>query len=142
MGWVALEPLTRDERIALIGGWHAESVRGDDMVYGVFLDGSPIGGTGLHRRLGPTTLEIGYWIHVNHTRQGYATELARGLTDAAFAHPGIDTVEIHHDEANAESAGVPKKLGFTLARKTQREPTAPAETGVEWQWTMAKRDWA
>ena len=64
-----------------------------------------------------------------------------GLTDAAFAHPGIDTVEIHHDEANAASAGVPKKLGFTLARKALREPTAPAETGVEWQWTMGKRDW-
>lgn len=141
MAWAALEPLPRNERTALIDGWHAESSSGDDVVYGVFLDGTPIGGTGLHRRLGPRTLEIGYWIHVDHLRQGYATELTRGLTTAAFGYPGIACVGIHHDEANTASADVPRKLGFTLVRKQPREPTAPAETGIEWQWAMRKADW-
>ncbi len=56
---------------------------GDDATYGVFAGDEIVGGTGLHRRAGPDTLEIGYWIHVDHVGRGYATELAAALTDLA-----------------------------------------------------------
>ncbi len=122
----------------MAANWEA----GGDSVLGVFREGQPIGGTGLHRRLGPDVLEIGYWIDAAHTGNGFATELVRALTTAAFAVPGIPRVEIHHDEANVASGAIPRRRGFTLARQDERQPTAPAEVGVEYQWVMWREDWS
>ncbi len=117
MPWAAFEPLPIEERRALITRWDQEWEAGGDVVLGVFLDGTPIGGTGLHRRIGPDGLEIGYWIHADHTRQGYATEVAAALTDLAFTVDGITRVEIHHDQANVASQGVPRTLGYEYVTK-------------------------
>jgi RimJ/RimL family protein N-acetyltransferase len=72
-----------------------------------------LGSTGLHTRRGPQAREIGYWIHVDHVGQGYATEASAALTKVAFKIDGMDRVEIHCDPANLASAAVPKKLGYT-----------------------------
>lgn len=150
MPWIADEPLGRGERLALMSEWEAAWASGGDAIYGAFLRPDPtahdtdpvvIGGTGLHRRLGPGGLEVGYWVHAHHIRQGYATEIARAMTDAAFEDPDIDHVEIHHDRANEPSAGIPRKLGFTYVGYTEHEPTAPAESGVECAWRTTRPDW-
>ena len=108
---------------------------------GVFLDGDAIGGTGLHRRVGPRAIEIGYWIDGDHARNGYATELTAGLTTTALALDDIDTVHVHVDEANEASAGVPSNLGFTLQRVDERDPEAPGESGRLGIWTMDADAW-
>jgi len=60
MPWIAAEPLPPEERRTLITGWAEARATGGDAVYGIFLpDGTAIGGTGLHRRIGPDGLEIG-----------------------------------------------------------------------------------
>lgn len=71
-----------------------------------------IGGCGLHGRLGPHGLEIGYWVHVDRIGQGIATDLARALTEAAFAIEGIERVRIQCEDTNVRSARVPEKLGY------------------------------
>lgn len=109
---------------------------------GIFKDAVVIGSAGLHRRVGPDAVEIGYWIHVDHTRNGYATEVAKALTAAAFDVPGIDRVEIHHDKANIASAGVPQRLGFKLVEETPDEVDAPGEAGIECRWVITRPDWA
>lgn len=76
-------------------------------------DTEVLGGCGLHGRLGPHGLEIGYWVHVDHSGRGLATEASRALTDAAFGIPGIERVRIRCEERNAASARVPEKLGYT-----------------------------
>ncbi len=103
---------------------------GDDFLYVLRpAEGGPVlGSFGLHRRLGPDALEIGYWLHVDHTGRGYATAAAAALTRAALAMAGIDRVEIHTDETNTASAAVPQRLGYRLARVDQRPPEAPAES--------------
>ncbi|MBV8949395.1 MAG: GNAT family N-acetyltransferase, partial [Actinobacteria bacterium] len=60
------------------------------------------------------------------------------LTDAAFGVDGIDRVEIHCDETNAASAGVPRRLGFALEAIVPRPPEAPAETGREMVWVATR----
>jgi ribosomal-protein-serine acetyltransferase len=117
-------------------------VDGGDASYGVFLGAVPVGGCGLHRRRGPGVLEIGYWVHVDHVRQGYATEMAAGLTTAAFGVAGIERVEIHHDRANVASRGVPERLGFRFAGESPDEATAPGEEGVDWAWQMPREGWS
>ncbi|MGO8877871.1 MAG: GNAT family N-acetyltransferase [Acidimicrobiales bacterium] len=100
--------------------------------------GRILGSCGLHGRLGHGALEIGYWVDVRHTRRGIARLAAALLTETAFALPGIERVEIHHDKANVASAGVPASLGFQHDATIVDEPEAPGEVGVEIQWTMAR----
>src|SRR5829696_6823915 len=100
MPWIAFEPVSREDRLDRIKAWHVDRSIGGDAVYGIFLDGTIVGGTGFHRRIGDGGLEIGYWIHVDHVRRGYARETSRALTITAFEQPEIDRVEIHHDRGN------------------------------------------
>jgi ribosomal-protein-serine acetyltransferase len=81
-------------------------------------------------------------VHAAHTRRGLATRAALALTGVAFALPGIRSVEIKHDRANAASRGVPVKLGYVLAGKEVRSPRAPAETGTFLVWRVTRESWA
>jgi RimJ/RimL family protein N-acetyltransferase len=136
MPWIAHEPSTVDDRIALFRGWEEARLAGQDVTYGLFFDGEVIGGTGLHGRIGPGGLEIGYWVTAERTRQGVATEAARALTGVAFRRPGVDRIEIHHDQDNVASAGIPRALGFEMVERRAVEPTAPGESGVHWIWRL------
>jgi ribosomal-protein-serine acetyltransferase len=141
MAWIAEEPVPLERRRARIVEWEHDWSRGGDVILGVFLDGRVAGGGGLHRRIGEGGLEIGYWIHAAYLRRGLATRAARLLTDAAFTVPGITRVEIHHDEANLASAGVPRNLGFEWIDETPDEPEAPAEVGIEGRWRIDREAW-
>jgi RimJ/RimL family protein N-acetyltransferase len=141
MPWIASEPLDRQARLDLIDRWHADRSSGADAVFGVFRGDTVVGGCGLHRRAGPDTLEIGYWIHVDHIRQGFATEVATTLTTTAFEDPAIAFVEIHHDRANAASAGVPRKLGYALAAVRPDAIEAPGEVGIDCCWRIGRHEW-
>jgi len=78
--------------------------------------GQFVGGCGLMPRVGPTALEIGYWVHAGYHRRGIATEAARMLTNAGLAIPGVLSIEIHCDAGNIASASVARTLGFQLDR--------------------------
>ncbi len=88
-----------------------------------------LGVIGLHRRIGPGAIEIGYWTHVAQAGRGYMTAAARAITQAAAALHDVERVEIHTDEANVRSAAIPSKLGYRLDRIDCRRPEAPAESG-------------
>ena len=142
MPWASADPLPTADRIRWIAEVNAEWERGGDVVLGIFLTGAPIGGAGLHRRAGPDTLEIGYWLHVDHLGRGYVTEVAAALTDAAFTLPDIEFVEIHHDRANHASRGVPERLGYRLIdeRESTTEPS-PGEERVNCCWRVGRAEW-
>ena len=55
--------VTVEERRTTLARWEREWDTGGDLVYGLFLGPLVAGGFGLHRRIGPTGLEIGYWVH-------------------------------------------------------------------------------
>jgi ribosomal-protein-serine acetyltransferase len=141
MSWIAHEPLSVTERRALIDSWDQEWLPGGDVMMGVFVDGAVAGGCGLHRRIGPGGLEIGYWTARRFLRQGIATTAAGLLIDAAFSDPAITRVEIHHDQANRASAGVPRKLGLRLAGEGVDEIQAPGESGISCEWQITRQQW-
>jgi ribosomal-protein-serine acetyltransferase len=138
MPWAATEP--QDE--AWRRGWIRERVTehraGGDLYAGFFADGTIVGAGGLHRRIGPRGLEIGYWVHAAWTRRGVATAGTGRLVELAFEDPEIDHVEIHHDAANVASGRVAERLGFTLVGEHRRAPQAPAESGVECVWRLGR----
>jgi RimJ/RimL family protein N-acetyltransferase len=97
-----------------------------------------LGTISLMDRIGPRALELGYWVHVNHTGRGLITQAAAVLTEAALASPSIDRVEIHCDEANHASAAIPRRLGYRLERVTDRPIQAPGEIGREMIWARRR----
>jgi RimJ/RimL family protein N-acetyltransferase len=99
-------------------------------------DGQFLGVCGLHARLGPGALEIGYWVDVRHARRGVTTLAAALLTELGLGQPGVTSVEIHHDQANVASGAIPAKLGYTHVETQRDKPDAPAETGVRWRWLL------
>lgn len=100
-------------------------------------DGSIVGGCGLHRRLGPGAIEIGYWVDAVHIGRGFATAAARALTAAAWAMDDVTRVEIHCDEANVRSAAVPRKLGYRLER-IEDGSEAPEGVGRTMIWVLER----
>ena len=89
-------------------------------------------------RIGPGGLEIGYWVHRAFTRRGLATAAAAALVEQAFRLPGVNRLEIVHDELNVASGGVPRKLGFTEVGRRAIEPPPPAGTGVGVVWRLVR----
>lgn len=112
-------------------GWS----NGTDCNYAIFTpDGELVGSAGLHNRVGPGALELGYWIHSDHTGKGYATMTAVALTRAALALPGIERVVIKHDAANTKSGAVAARAGFREFGRRPDEITAPGEVGIQVTW--------
>jgi ribosomal-protein-serine acetyltransferase len=142
MDWVRQEPMTLAQRRLWLVARERAWAAGGDVLLGIFLHGQAVGGCGLHRRLAPDGLEIGYWVHPSFTRRGIATEAARLLTASALALPEISHTEIHHDQANVASRGVPRKLGYHLVEKRHDAVEAPAEVGIECVWRMDHDLWA
>lgn len=142
LAWIPSEPLSDEDRTRLLESGRSLWEKGAEANYGAFHNGVVVGGCGLHRRQGPDTLDLGYWIHADHVRKGYATELARGLTTAAFGVRGVERVEIHHDKANVASGGVPRALRFTRGQDEPDQIRAPGEIGIDCTWSISRSGWA
>jgi RimJ/RimL family protein N-acetyltransferase len=144
MGWAQTLPTSEAQSAVLSEA--ERSFQGDqDWMY-LLIDRATTtvaGGSGLHRRIGPHGVEIGYWVRTSFTGRGYATQTAQTLTDTAFSHlDWVERVEIHMDRANAASAAVPRKLGFTLVREEERPRVTPGQTGVGLIWSVERSAWA
>jgi RimJ/RimL family protein N-acetyltransferase len=123
MPWAEDEPQTLEQKTELLRGFQSQFQAGDNFTYGIFArdESEVLGGTGLHPRIEPGGLEIGYWIRASATRQGLVTESTAALVRVGFEVCGADRIEIRIEPGNEASFGVPRKLGFveeaTLRRR-------------------------
>ena len=143
MPWIADEPLGLDARRELLRGWDEAWARGGDLVVGIFEDEVAVGSAGLHQRIGPTGLEIGYWVDARHVGRGIARRASAALTTLAFTSPSIDHVEIHHDLTNVASRRVPERHGYHLVGRLAppTRPLAPADVAIDLVWRIARDEW-
>ena len=104
-----------DSAAAFLGATTAAWAQRREFTYRVTGDGleGVLGSIGLMARNGPGVLEIGYWVRADAVRRGITTRAAAAVTGAAFALPGVERIEIHHDPRNAASGGIPAHLGFS-----------------------------
>ena len=143
MPWAQSLP-TREEQQAVLSEGNAAFGAGTEFqfIYRETATNAVVGGGGLHRRVGPGAIEIGYWVRSDRHNRGYATTAARAMTDAAFVFlDDIDRVEIHMDAANSPSARVPEKLGYQLIRTETREKLTPANTDTTMVWQTTRSAW-
>lgn len=142
MAWLDLWAPADCDPVATIDGWNGEWEAGGDLYVGIFERGTISGAGGLHRRLGPDGLEIGYWLGAHATGRGLATIAAGLLTDLAFLDPVIERVRIAHDVTNVASEGVPRRLDYALLGELACDrPLGPADTGVDRIWEVTRAAW-
>ncbi|MFO0840518.1 MAG: GNAT family N-acetyltransferase [Phycisphaerae bacterium] len=138
MPWSRDEPKPLEQHIARLRQFRGKFDLGQDYIFGIFSrdERDFLGGTGIHARVGPQAIEIGYWVHVDHARRGIVTESTAALTRVAFECLKLQRVEIRCDPANVASAGVPRKLGFrhdaTLRSCILSEPNGPLRDSMVW----------
>jgi len=111
------------------------------ITFAIARDGRVVGGYGLHRRGGSSTLEIGCWTHPAFLRLGVARTAARLLTGLAFTVPGIERAGIHHGNAGQASAGVPRSSGCRPIGGQPGTPSAPAGHGTGCTWRITRDEW-
>src|SRR5580704_5163783 len=136
MPWAA--NYTRESAAEFLAKSTRDWADGTEYGYAISTGGVLAGGCGLMSRIGPGGLEIGYWVHRAWTRRGLATAASAALVQAAFGLPGVDRVEIVHDELNVASAGVPRKLGFAQVERRPLDLPAAAGTGVGVVWRLTR----
>jgi RimJ/RimL family protein N-acetyltransferase len=143
MGWAQSEPSELAVIEARLARKRDEFHDAHDWGYGIF-DSSErelLGALGLHRRGQPDALEIGYWLRVDVTGRGYATEAVGAITRAAFEELGVERLEIRCDPRNVRSAGVPRRLGYRHARTIDTDSTTPdgrPRDTMVWELTVAE----
>jgi RimJ/RimL family protein N-acetyltransferase len=127
-----------DEARADIAAFVADAIAqwdaGGDRNYLIVDDEQVLGGCGLHWRLGPGAVEIGYWLRADATGRGLVTAAAGALTTTALTADGVARVEIHCDEANVRSAAVARRLGYRLDRIEVDHVSAPGDLGRSMIW--------
>lgn len=139
MPWVRDEPEPIETKIARLRRFRSQFDRDENFVYGIFdlEEKRVLGGSGLHPRVGPNALEIGYWIHKDFINQGLATETSAALTRVAFEVNRVRRMEIHCDPRNTRSAAVPRKLGYSLeATLRERFPQSEESWVDSMIWTL------
>lgn len=141
MPWAMNEPSPVEaiaRRIEVFAGHVREAT---DFTVGIFLGDEAIGGCGLHRRAGPDTLEIGYWIAAAHVRRGYASEAASALVLLAFSMPHVQYVQIRCDPLNTASAAVPRRLGYTHIETIKADTVTPTgEPRATMVWEISRSE--
>ncbi len=138
-------PASFQDTVQLLRNFRGNFDLGQDFVYGIFnLDESSLlGGTGLHTRLGKNAREIGYWIRKDAIGQGLATEISAALTKVAFEIDQVQRVEIHCAVENAQSAAIPRKLGYTLdATLRQRTQLVDGKYHDMMIWSLLQEEYS
>jgi ribosomal-protein-serine acetyltransferase len=133
--WVDEEPTSIEGWRTFIAEREREWRDGGSVLLGIFVGERIAGGCSLNVCPdAPGILEIGYWLHPAFRGHGLATRAARLLTETALAEPGVRAVEIRHDEANAASGAVPRRLGYSPVGKAPNGAPAPADSGTDLVW--------
>ncbi len=114
MSWAQDLPHTLARTIQVARRMRADFERGRDFNYLLFdiTQQELLGGAGLHPRVGPGGLEIGYWVARERTGRGYGTEAAGALARVGIEYLGAARVEIHVQPENRPSLAIPERLGF------------------------------
>ena len=146
MPWTIQEPERIEDKYHRLQQFKSEFDNGVDYAFGIFNKDETflLGSTGLHTRIGPDAREIGYWIHADYLRKGFAIEAVSALIKVAFEIEGINQIEIHCTSDNIRSQGIPKRLGFL--HELTINNTSPSEAGEnrydEMVWCLTKEAYA
>ena len=110
----------RRRLVAVVQQWN----RGDEYQYGLFdpEEARVLGSFGLMTRRGRSSLEIGYWVHVDATGRGHATRAAAALTDVALDRARRAAGADLHGRGEPAERGDPEAARFRAGAGRGRGP--------------------
>jgi ribosomal-protein-alanine N-acetyltransferase len=112
-------------------------------VWAVVLDDTVIGGIGLRVRTRHRLAELGYSIARAHWGQGYGTEAAHAVIDAAFrANPDLNRIHARADSQNEASQRVMVKVGMTKEGIFRLSRVERGEAFDEAWYAILRHEWA
>lgn len=111
-------PASRQEIIEVTRRNLAHWQQGDEYVFTIDLlkPACSIGRVGLQQVDAPGTWNIGFWVHPDHWRNGYASEAARAVLDFGFNTLHAERIVTDHATWNKRSQSVIQGLGFKYVR--------------------------
>lgn len=137
MPWVARH--SKESTRNFLGGCDSRWDSGDAYNYAIARSGTLRGMCSIYRAADPRGRALGYWLHPAATGQGIATRAAAAMVAEAFSLPDVERLEIVHDQANTSSGAIPRRLGFTEARRARiTPPAAPSDSGIDVVWRLSR----
>lgn len=103
---------TKEFVLFAINEWEKDNPK--DREYVILLNGKIIGGINLEALNEKNKYEIGWIIHKNYRRNGYATESAKAIIEYAFKSLHANYIQAHCDINNIASKKVMNNTGMTL----------------------------
>ena len=79
--------------------------------------------------------DIAYCVHKKYWRNGYATEMVKGMVDYARGQ-GAEKITVSIDQANAASNAVVRKLGFTVASEDTYRKRGTDRVSAEYRYEL------
>jgi ribosomal-protein-serine acetyltransferase len=87
-------------------------------------------------------VEIGYWIGRAFQGRGIVTDACRAVVDYLFRELRLNRVEMQCATGNARSAGIPRRLGFTLEGVRREAELVNGRFYDLLLFSMLKREWS
>ena len=103
--------------------------------------GLALGRMTLRQTVRPCVWSIGYWVHPEHSGQGYATEAGQLLIAFGFQQLSVDRIEVSHADWNVASQRVIEKLGFQFMRDNPRGQTKHGQPVAVREYKQDRSDW-
>lgn len=103
--------------------------------------GDFIGRVGIRKEKAPATWSIGYWIHPDKQRNGYAKECAAAIVDFGFKKLGAKTITSAHAVWNHASKRVIESLGMKFVRKNPEGFIKNGKAVAEYEYEIRREDW-
>lgn len=137
--WAADEPVSIAQRRTQLEELAVQFEAGQSAHYAVMRrdDARLLGSVALVTGKSAERIEIGYWVGASHVRQGYASEAAGALVQAALGPMGLTEVELWADADNEASNAVARRMGFTVVGV---EPSYLRENGPPMRVWIAEVD--
>lgn len=108
----------------------------DDKATGEF-----IGRVGIRKEKPRSTWSIGYWIHPDKQRKGYAKECAAAIVSFGFNNLNAKTITSAHAVWNHASKRVIESLGMRFVGENPKGFIKNGETVAEYEYEINRKDW-
>jgi ribosomal-protein-alanine N-acetyltransferase len=110
--------------------------------WAILLDGRGVGGINLRFNFEHRLAELGYSVARSLWNQGYVTEAARAVVDAAFeTHAELDRIRAMADARNTASQRVMEKIGMTREGVLRRNRVERGEAIDEAWYGILREEW-
>ena len=89
----------------------------------------------------PQQADVGWWLHSDYRKQGYAAEAASGLAEWCFTERGLDRITASCLSTNTASRNIMHRIGMRLERQAIKSRFINGKWQNEVGYALLKSEW-